>query len=174
MESEPLWGISTFWKELARNVHAAVKALCMEERTVQPKRRNAESVLWRDTTQLCAIQRKLSEDWKKKRMSYWVSSQRSIPERERNQGEQPQSILWNSKTSGTQKSWSTAKRLTLEWTPEPMSQSPQEDTSLRTLRWSIKQTRSFSVQGRQKSTSSVSSKRHWQQNTPKRSRLCSL
>ena len=67
-------------------------------------------------------------------MSYWVSSQRSIPERERNRGEQPQSTLWNSKTRGTQKSWSTAKMLTLEWTPEPMSQSSQEDNSLRTLR----------------------------------------
>ena len=40
---------------LARNVHAVVKALCTEERTVQPKRRNAKSVLWRDTTQLCDI-----------------------------------------------------------------------------------------------------------------------
>ena len=82
--------------ELARNVHVAVKALCMEERTVKPKRRNAQSVLWRDTTQLCAVQRKFSEDWKKKRMSYWVSSQWSIPERERNRGEQPRSTLWNS------------------------------------------------------------------------------
>ena len=77
--------------------------------------------------------RRLEED-EDRYMSYWVSSQRSIPERERNRGEQPQSTLWNSKTRGTQKSWSTAKRLTLEWTPEPMSQSSQEDTSLRTLR----------------------------------------
>ena len=52
-------------------------------------------------------------------------------QKERNWGEQPQSTLWNSKSHGMQKSWSTAKRLTLEWTPEPMSQSSQEDTSLK-------------------------------------------
>ena len=72
--------------ELSRNVHAVVKALFMEERTVQPKRRNAESVLLRDSMQLCAAQRKLSKDWQKKRMSYWVSSQRVIPERAKLRG----------------------------------------------------------------------------------------
>ena len=56
----------------------------MEERTVQPKKQNAKNILWRDTMQRCATQRKLSKDWKKKRMSYWVSSQRLNPEREWN------------------------------------------------------------------------------------------
>ena len=49
-----------------------VRAPCMEERTVQPNRRNAENVLWKGTTQLCATHTKLSKDWKKNVTQYGV------------------------------------------------------------------------------------------------------
>ena len=126
----------------------------MEERTVQPVVKGHYATMCRSKKTLRRLEEEedvilgviTAVDSRKRTQSRGTASVNSLELQDQ-----------YTKIRGTQTSWSTAKGLTLEWTPEPMSQSSQEDTSLRTIRWFRRQTRSFSVQERQKSTSSVSS-----------------
>ena len=70
--------------ELARNVHEAGESPIYGRKDCPAKEAEFQKCFVKG--QLCATQRKLSEDWQKKRMSYWVSTQWSIPERAKLKG----------------------------------------------------------------------------------------